>query len=90
MKQGQFSNEQIVAVLQQAEKGEKPITELCKEKGISEAQVKDEVLLRLQATKEFVGIEEVASAALYLAGDAARNITGTQPHVDWLRDRLSP
>jgi putative transposase len=37
MKQGQFSNEQIVAVLQEAEKGEKPISELCKEKGISDA-----------------------------------------------------
>ena len=37
MKQGQFSNEQIVAVLQEAQKGEKPIVDLCKEKGISEA-----------------------------------------------------
>lgn len=37
MKQGQFSNEQIVAVLQEAEKGEKPISDLCREKGISEA-----------------------------------------------------
>jgi putative transposase len=37
MKAGQFSNEQIVAILQEAEKGEKPVTEICKEKGISEA-----------------------------------------------------
>ena len=37
MKQGQFSNEQIVTVLQEAEKGQKPISELCKDKGISEA-----------------------------------------------------
>ncbi len=37
MKQGQFSNEQIVAVLQEADKGEKPVVELCKDKGISEA-----------------------------------------------------
>lgn len=37
MKSGQFTDEQIVGVLQQAEKGEKPIVELCKEKGISEA-----------------------------------------------------
>jgi putative transposase len=37
MKQGQFTNEQIVAVLQEAEKGEKPISEICKEKGISDA-----------------------------------------------------
>ena len=37
MKQGQFSNEQIVAVLQEAEKGQKPVSDLCKDKGISEA-----------------------------------------------------
>ena len=37
MKSGQFSNEQIVAILQEAEKGEKQIIEICKEKGISEA-----------------------------------------------------
>ena len=37
MKAGQFNNEQIVAILQEAEKGDKPVTELCKEKGVSEA-----------------------------------------------------
>ena len=37
MKAGQFTNEQIVAILQAAEKGDKPVTELCKDKGISEA-----------------------------------------------------
>ncbi len=37
MKSGQFSNEQIVAILQEAERGERPILTLCKDKGISEA-----------------------------------------------------
>ncbi len=37
MKAGQFSNEQIVAILQEAEKGDKPVTQICKEKGLSEA-----------------------------------------------------
>ena len=37
MKAGQFSNEQIVAILQEDQKGDKPVTELCKEKGVSEA-----------------------------------------------------
>jgi putative transposase len=37
MKAGQFTNEQIVAILQAAAKGDKPVTQLCKEKGISEA-----------------------------------------------------
>ena len=37
MKAGQFSNEQIVATLQEAARGEKTIAMLCKDKGISEA-----------------------------------------------------
>ncbi len=37
MKQGQFTNEQIVAILQEATKGDKSITALCKERSISEA-----------------------------------------------------
>jgi putative transposase len=37
MKAGQFSNEQIVAILQEAEKGDKSILEICRDKGVSEA-----------------------------------------------------
>ena len=37
MKSGQFTNEQIVAILQEAEKSDKAISALCKDKGISEA-----------------------------------------------------
>ena len=37
MKQKQFTDEQIVAILQEAAKGERPIIEICREKGISEA-----------------------------------------------------
>ena len=37
MKQKQFTDEQIVSVLQEAEKSQKPIIELCRERGISEA-----------------------------------------------------
>lgn len=37
MKSGQFSNEQIVAILQEAERGEKPIVQICKDRGVSEA-----------------------------------------------------
>ncbi len=36
MKQGQFTDEQIVTVLQEAQKGEKTIAALCKDKGITE------------------------------------------------------
>ena len=37
MKAGQFSDEQIVAILQEGASGEKPIATVCREKGISEA-----------------------------------------------------
>jgi len=37
MKAGQFSNEQIVSILQEATRGEKTVASLCKDKGISEA-----------------------------------------------------
>ncbi|MNE41892.1 D-beta-hydroxybutyrate dehydrogenase [compost metagenome] len=50
--------------------------------GISEAAVKSDVLLRLQATKEFVSIEDVAATAVFLASDAASQITGTHISVD--------
>ena len=36
MKQGQFTHEQIVAILQQAERGDKSITELCRQHNIAE------------------------------------------------------
>jgi putative transposase len=36
MKQGQFSQEQIVAILHQAEKGETTIQAICRQHGISE------------------------------------------------------
>lgn len=37
MKAGQYTNEQIVAILQEAAKGEQTISARCKSKGISEA-----------------------------------------------------
>ena len=36
MKQGEFSEEQIIGLLQEAEKGEKTIGSLCREAGIAE------------------------------------------------------
>lgn len=36
MKQGTFTDEQIVAILAEAEKADKTITALCKERGITE------------------------------------------------------
>jgi hypothetical protein len=39
MKSGQFTNEQIVAILQKAQKDEKPILALCKDKGYGAERV---------------------------------------------------
>ncbi|MCJ8519469.1 3-hydroxybutyrate dehydrogenase [Pseudorhizobium tarimense] len=61
---------------------EKQIPDTARERGISEEQVKTDVMLRLQATKDFVSIEEVAATAVFLASDAARQITGTHISVD--------
>ena len=61
---------------------ERQIPDQAREKGISEEKVKDEVMLRLQATKQFVGIEEVAAAAIYLASDDAKSITGSHISID--------
>ena len=36
MKQRQFTDEQIVAILQEAEKGDKPIATICKDNGIAQ------------------------------------------------------
>jgi putative transposase len=36
MKQRRFSEEQIVSILREAERGAKPLAELCREHGISE------------------------------------------------------
>ena len=61
---------------------EKQIPDTAKARGISEEQVKTDVMLRLQATKEFVAIDEVAATAIFLASDAARQITGTSISID--------
>lgn len=61
---------------------EKQIPDTAKARGISEEEVKTDVMLRLQATKEFVAIDEVAAVAMFLASDAARQITGTHISID--------
>ena len=61
---------------------EKQIPDTAKARGISEAQVKSDVMLKFQPTKEFVGVDEVAAIALFLASDAAKSINGTHISVD--------
>lgn len=61
---------------------EKQIPDQMKTRNMTEEQVKRDVLLAAQPTKQFVTIEQVASLALYLASDAAANITGANLSID--------
>ncbi|OYW59443.1 MAG: 3-hydroxybutyrate dehydrogenase [Rhizobiales bacterium 17-65-6] len=61
---------------------EKQIPDQAKARGITEEQVKHDVLLAAQPTKEFVTVEEVAALALWLTSDGARSITGTMQQID--------
>jgi 3-hydroxybutyrate dehydrogenase len=61
---------------------EKQIPETAKARGITEEQVKRDVLLAAQPTKEFIGVDEVADLVLYLASDVAKSITGANLSID--------
>ncbi len=45
-------------------------------------QVKSDVILAAQPTKQFVTTEEVAALAVFLASDAAKSITGAVLPID--------
>ncbi len=61
---------------------EKQIPDTAKARHMSEEQVKKEVILAAQPTKEFVTIDEVAGIAVFLTTDVAKNITGSLISVD--------
>ncbi len=61
---------------------EKQIPDTMKARGLTRAQVMNDVLLAAQPTKEFVTVEEVAAIAVFLCSDAAKNITGANLSVD--------
>jgi 3-hydroxybutyrate dehydrogenase len=61
---------------------ERQIPDTMKARGMTEEQVKRDVLLAAQPTKEFVTIGQVASLALYLCSDAASAITGANLSID--------
>ena len=61
---------------------EKQIPDTAKARGMTEEQVKRDVILAAQPTKQFVTVEEVAALALFLASDAAKSITGALLPVD--------
>lgn len=45
-------------------------------------EVKRDVLLAAQPTKEFVTVDELSARALFLCTDAAKQITGTTLPID--------
>src|SRR5437764_685179 len=61
---------------------EKQIPDTMKARGITEEQVKRDVLLAAQPTKEFVTVDEVADLAVYLCSDAAKASTGANLSID--------
>ncbi len=61
---------------------ENQIPDTMKARGMTREQVMNDVLLAGQPTKQFVTVEQVAAIALFLCGDAAANITGSNITVD--------
>ncbi|MEM7441241.1 MAG: 3-hydroxybutyrate dehydrogenase [Pseudomonadota bacterium] len=61
---------------------QKQIPETAAARGITEEEVKRDVLLAAQWTKKFVTVEQLAGVALFLCSDAAENITGVSLPVD--------
>ena len=60
----------------------KQIPDTMQARGLTREQVINDVLLAAQPTKQFVTVEQVAAVALYLASDAAAQVTGTNISID--------
>lgn len=61
---------------------EKQIPDTMKARNMTAEEVKNIVMLAAQPTKQFVTVEQVAGLAVYLASDAAAQITGTTISMD--------
>lgn len=61
---------------------ENQIPDTMKARKMTRDQVINDVLLAGQPTKQFVTVDQVASLALYLTGDAAASITGANMSMD--------
>jgi len=61
---------------------ENQIADTAKARGMTPEQVVNDVLLKAQWTKKFVGTDEITGLALFLCSDAAQNITGTSQAID--------
>jgi 3-hydroxybutyrate dehydrogenase len=61
---------------------EKQIPDTMKARNMTKEQVMNDVLLAAQPTKQFVTVDQVAALAVFLAGDAASQITGANISMD--------
>jgi 3-hydroxybutyrate dehydrogenase len=61
---------------------ERQIPDTMKARNMTEEQVKNDVILAAQPTKQFVTVEQVAALALYLTSDVAAAITGANLSID--------
>jgi len=61
---------------------EKQIPDTAKARGLTEEQVKRDVLLAAQPTKQFVTVEQIAATTIFLCSDAAASITGSHIAVE--------
>lgn len=61
---------------------ERQIPDTAKARGITEEEVKRDVLLKAQPTKQFVTVEQVAGFAVFLCSDTAASITGSILPID--------
>lgn len=61
---------------------EKQIPDTAKARGITEEEVKRDVLLAAQPTKKFVTTEQIAALAVFLTTDEAASITGASLPID--------
>ncbi len=61
---------------------EKQIPDTAKARGMTHEQVKRDVILAAQPTKQFVTVEEVAALAVFLCSDGAKSITGAMLPMD--------
>lgn len=61
---------------------EKQVADTAKARGITEEQVKQDVMLKAQPTKKFVTVEEIAAVAVFLCSDGASSITGSTLPVE--------
>ena len=61
---------------------EAQIPDTMKARNMTEEQVKNDVMLAAQPTKQFVTIEQVAGYAVFLCSDTASSITGSILPID--------